>query len=257
MILEMLTNYLSESGNFNLYFDSSIEDIIKQKIDKEDLDINNLKGNTDLETEDWNKIGEILSDINLNNDYILKNLMEKLETEINPHFYSLIIKGLCSLIEKGISIDKINFIFKNSNEIINIPYEEKIQSYQAFCQYNPNEDILNTLETVDYIKDSKKKKPIKAPEFDNEFKNSKYFNKTPDHNVLIYDKIAEIVVRNKILENCIKSINTEIDTKPIFKRVNEVYDELLSTSDIYNMIQFYSYQPNEFTPAENNDSENI
>lgn len=53
MIVDIITNYLIECGNFNVYFDSSIEEELKNLLNKEGLELSNLKGNTEMTSEDW------------------------------------------------------------------------------------------------------------------------------------------------------------------------------------------------------------
>jgi hypothetical protein len=245
MIIEILTNYINECEFFNVYFDASIEDTLKDILKIENLEINNLKGNTDLGAEEWTKIGDFLSDINLNFDYLLKFLLKQTDSTINLNFYSLIIKGLCTMVEKGICINKINFIFKNPSDIMKKEPEEIIKNYQAFCKYTMNEDWNVILENVDFIKDNKKKS-VKVPELEGDFKIARNFAKTPEHNILIYDKIGEFVIRNKILESCIRAIHHEIETKPIFKGFNEFYEEIVNTEFFENSLQTFVYKPAEF-----------
>jgi hypothetical protein len=150
------------------------------------------------------------------------------------------------MIEKGNNINKINFVFKNSND--NKEFDEKIKNYQAFCCFELIEPCDIILDTVDYIKDNNKKKPVKSPDFRNELKVSRFFQRVPDHNILIYDKNGEFIIRNKILECCIRAIQNEIEPKIIYKSFNELYDEYTSkcTSKIENLIQTYSFKAVEF-----------
>lgn len=183
----------------------------------------------------------------MNYDYILKHLcLDEVDPQtklplVDISFYPLIVKSLCLMIERGVCINKINFVFKSpSNKV----FEDDIKKYQAFCKYDLNDDYTTILENSDFTKDHKKK-PVKVPEFEEDLKTSKYFQKTVDHNILIYDKVAEFIIRNKILESAIRTIHNDIDTKPIFKTFNEAYEQVVSTSLIESTIQSYSIKPSE------------
>jgi hypothetical protein len=177
--------------------------------------------------------------------------MEKITASItNFNFYPLIMKSVCLMIDRGINADKINFISKPAGQVSSI---EKIKQYEAFCQIELDYNCQELLENVEYVKHSNKKKPIKAPEFDSEMKLAKLYQRTPEHNVLIYDKSSELVIRNKILECCLRVICTnEIESKPIFKNFNNLYDTYVSSNDIYNITQFYSYSNNITDDVNNN-----
>lgn len=187
------------------------------------------------------KIGDVLSDINLNNDYFMKNIFEKLSDLPSKQFYSQIIKLSCSMIEKGINIDKINFVFKSySNN--DKSFDERISRYQAFCVFDMNERFEDILDSTDYIRDMKRKKPLKSPEFDNELKVAKLFQPHAELPVLIYNKTAEFIIRNKILESCLRCINSDMETKPIFKLFNDLYEKSIISLDLMNKIQSYSFK---------------
>lgn len=231
-----------DSGSFNLYFDNTLEEHLKEALGKENLDINNIKGaeGDELSPDDWNKLGDILSNVAHCNDPFLKNILHELN---NDTLYGIVIKTLCHMLDKG--NDKINIIFKPPQS----DYLERIRSFSAFCIYELRDNPVLIIETADTVKD-KKKKSIKVPEIPHDLKKSKLFARTPECNVMIYDKTAEFVVRNKILTECLRTINPEIDNKPIFKQFNEIYENMVNTSKISQEIQLYSYGPEDFIPLE-------
>ena len=153
------------------------------------------------------KIGEILSDLEYNYDYILKYSMKFLSnckdknTQTLLKFYSRIIKCLCSMLEKGIRSEKINFIFRPAADPVD--FKSRITKYVAICKYIPNDTLENIINSVEYlsVKDPKRKKPLRLPEFDLETKTSKNFAKTQDHNVLIYNKFRFIYYKIKVFIN--------------------------------------------------------
>ena len=166
------------------------------------------------------------------------------------------------MIEKGVNIDKINFIFKSKEEGSDFSsgsssgygsadIKERFSKYQAFCVYELPDITSAIIDTSDFGKDSKKKKPVKAPEFSSDLKNSKLYQKNAEHNVLIYDKIAEFIVRNKILEESIRAFNNELETKVIFKQFNEAYDSFVNSLPIFNHIQLYTFNASDFVVSEN------
>jgi hypothetical protein len=161
------------------------------------------------------------------------------------------------MIEKGNNIDKINFIFKQREEAQPLQHigieelRERFNKYQAFCVYSLPDSTNNIIDTTDFTKDTKKKKPIKAPEFNMDMKTAKLYQKNSEHNILIYDKTAEFIVRNKILEESIRIYNHELETKAIFKQFNELYEDVMESMQIYDFIQYYSYTVNDFLVSDN------
>lgn len=161
------------------------------------------------------------------------------------------------MIEKGNNIDKINFIFKQREDgqplqIIDLEeMKARILKYQAFCVYSLPDSSNNIIDTTDFTKDTKKKKPVKAPEFSMDLKTAKLYQKNSEHNIIIYDKTAEFIVRNKILEESIRIYNHELETKAIFRQFNEMYENIIDSMQIYDIIQFYSYTINDFMISDN------
>jgi hypothetical protein len=181
--------------------------------------------------------------MNNSNDQIFDHIINN--NQISVNFYPQIIKAICSMLEKGINTSKINLIFKPKQILTKL--EDLVSKYQAFCIYTLDEPASLILDNTDFVKDNKKK-PLRVPEFKNELKTSKFFQRTQDHNILIYDKLAEFNLRNKILECCIRVIQNEIDTKPIYKTFNDLYDTFMedNTRLIENTIQTYIFRQSEF-----------
>jgi len=168
----------------------------------------------------------------------MKDLFERYSNLVNPDFYPLIIKALCNFSEKGAFLEKINFIFKN-NYFTN--FDNNIIKYQAICKLEMDDNFEEVLETTNFIKDQKKR--IKVPEFEEDVRISRYFQKTADHNILIYDKNAEFIIRNKLLEICLRTIPNELDTKQAYILFNKYYEDLISNaySRIFKEMQIFEY----------------
>jgi hypothetical protein len=240
----MMNNILSESCQFTLHLDSLVEDFIKKGLNRENFDVKEIKTNPNMMAEDWQKLSEILASQDTHYDYIFKSLYyTKLDKVTNIQFYPMVIKALITMLEKGVNVDKIDFVFKSSDMSFSA---EKISKYQAFCRYELSESPSIILDSTDFIKDSKKKKPMSIPDFNKELKTSKVFSTTSDYKVLIYDKQAEFILRNKILESFLRATNFEADVKPIYKTYNEQYDILVSSLPLLESIQKYSYNSSEF-----------
>ena len=169
---------------------------------------------------------EIIKDIELNLDPYIKSIYSF------TSFYSLVLKCLLVLIEKN--NDKINILFKEKNQI---------ENYKGLCLFNfPNDEVIEYMS-----KDKKKKKGIKPLEYTFDF-NAKLFSKTQDSNVLIYNKKAEFIVRNKVLEVFMRTIEIiydeelDIDLKNIYTDFGYLYDEYIKSTGIYEkytIIDFY------------------
>ena len=121
---------------------------------------------------------------------------------------------------------------------------EKLIKFSGYCIINNSEKTINSLERLEYAKDTKKKKAFKVPDLDHE-RAVKSFQKTPEINVLFYDKKAEFIARNKVLEAFLKlyhnKFEIEIDSKTIFKVFNEFYDPIMDCSDLETKIQTFKF----------------
>jgi hypothetical protein len=242
----MINSFLSETSQFTLHLDSDVENIIKKAFNKENLDVKEIKTNPNMLPEDWQKLIEILSSQDTHFDFIFKSFFySTLDKMTNLNFYPLLIKVLMTMLEKGINHDKIELSFKASDNSFSA---EKISQYHALCRYELPESPSAILDSTDFIKDSKKKKPISIPDFNKEHKTSKVFSSTQEHRVLIYDKQAEFILRNKILECFLRAINFESDVKPIYKAFNEQYDILVSSLPLFEGVQTFAYTPSELNP---------
>ena len=105
-------------------------------------------------------------------------------------------------------------------------------------------DIINT---CDFVRQSKKK-TVPAPDLEPEFIQLKAYQNNPEtHNVLLYDRVAEFCLRNKIFECALAHFayitNIENVSAELFKNFNAAYDELIDNSKISKIIQVYHYAP--------------
>ena len=147
------------------------------------------------------------------------------------------------MLEKGKENEKIQFV-------VNTPapkLEDKLSLYRAYCILKIDNSLSSNdlLSTSDWIKD-RKKKNIKIPEFNNISRVSKFYTPTPEYKILIYDKTAEFLIRNKVYENCLKAIVmrfdiVDMDTSPMFAKYNEFYDTILGQIDYSTKLQVLEY----------------
>ncbi len=147
------------------------------------------------------------------------------------------------MLERGKEIDKIQFIPNSGTSL-----DEALSLYKAICILDiDNSPTSNEiLAAVEWNKD-RKRKNLKIPEFSSINKVSKYYTPTADYKILIYDKTAEFLVRNKVLENMLKSMVmrfdiSDMDGTPIFYKLNEMYDTITSNIDYSDKIQVLVYQ---------------
>ena len=289
-ILQMVFD--SVQGTLNLHFKEKCGEDIKAILkkyakmggDDEEggIDLNNLKSMNDLDSSVWEKISEILCDVDNNTDIYLTQFIKeysqpKTDEEgneipgpVNSSFYSLIIKTLIDLITKSSYTDHFNFIFdkeakeegeegeeekkdeeegeeEKKVEVKEETFEDKLKKYEAICMFDWKKPYEQILEEVEYVRGNKRK-TVPAPEFESDMNNvTAYQNNPESHNVLLWNRVAEFIIRNKIFECTLAhfsyTTNNEIDTKPAFEQFNHDYDEMINNSVINNTIQIYHYAP--------------
>ena len=198
------------------------------------------------------------------------------EPYINNEFYPLVIKALITLCVKSSYIDHFNFIFdegvaegdaddkgeegdnedeeegrSRTREVEvdprSLPFEERVRKYKALCMIEMKKPGKEMICDVDFAK-SGRKKAVRAPDFESEFLNVKAFVNLPqEHNVLLYDRCAEFILRNKIFEQVLAHIgyvlNQEIDSQPMFNTFNETYDNMIDGSELNALVQVYHFPP--------------
>jgi hypothetical protein len=140
-----------------------------------------------------------------------------------------------------------------------ITFPELLSKYEAICMLEPEKPTLDVINNCDYIRPAKKKN-IPAPEFENDFIQLKAYQNNPEaHNVLLYDRIAEFCIRNKIFECALAhfayTTNLDNDSSELFKAFNMNYDEVIDNSELTNTIQVYHYSPEKEKPNEGEDEE--
>ncbi len=178
-----------------------------------------------------------------NADIFYKEFHNKFFDEYQKIYYEVIVKALFHLLEKQSQMDKININFKPADAKVET-LEEKLVKYQGLCVLENSEKMISSLEKMEFAKDTKKKKAFKVPDVSDE-RNAKAFQKTAEINILFYDKKAEFITRNKVLEAFLKlyhnKFELEIDSKTIFKVYNELYDSIFVENDLYNKIQTFKF----------------
>ena len=290
-IIQMIFNDVQ--GTLNLHFtEKTGEDIkaILKKFNKSGnddeegggIDLNNLKNMNDLESNVWDKISELLCNVENNNDIYLRQFISEysqpktdeegneIEGSVQISFYSLIIKCLIDMITKSSYTDHFNFIFdkekkeegeeaeeekkeeeeeenEEPKEVKEETFEDKLKKYEAICMFDWKKKYSDILEEVEYVR-ANKKKTVPAPDFESDMNQVKAYQNNPEvHNVLLWDRVAEFIIRNKIFENALAhfsyTTSNEIDSKPAFEQFNNDYDEMINNSVINNTIQVYHYEP--------------
>ena len=267
--------------------------------EKGDINLTDLRNLSDLSTEQWNKIGDILENVEYNNDiflqYFIKDfsstITDKEGNEIGPiikddSIYKLIIRCLIDMCSKASYTDHYKLLFDKpkeeneedkkdeENEEEKEENEEKekepkkeetfadlLNKYEAICMMEWEKSTNEIINTCEFVRPSKKKN-VPAPDLENDFIQVKAYQNNPEsHNVLLYDRIAEFCLRNKIFECALAHFsfitNVENDTAELFKNFNAAYDEVIDNSQISNTIQVYHFAPekeklNEGEEAEEN-----
>ena len=267
--------------------------------EKEDMNLTDLRNLSDLSTEQWNKIGDILENVEYNNDkflqYFIKDfsstITDKDGNEFGPiikddSIYKLIIRCLIDMCSKASYTDHYKLLFDKpkeeneedkkdeENEEEKEENEEKekeekkeetfadlLNKYEAICMMEWEKSTNEIINTCEFVRPSKKKN-VPVPDLENDFIQVKAYQNNPEsHNVLLYDRIAEFCLRNKIFECALAHFsfitNVENDTAELFKNFNAAYDEVIDNSQISNTIQVYHFAPekeklNEGEEAEEN-----
>ena len=253
---------------------------------EKDEPITDLKNVTDLSTDAWNKIRDVLENIEYNNDIFLKNFIEdfskiikdKEGNELGPilkddYIYKLIIGSLIDMCTKASYSDHYRLLFdkpkeeeeneeekKEENEEEKeendkgdkkeekeLTFKDVLNKYEAVCMLEWEKSTNEIINTCDFVRPSKKKN-VPAPNLDSDFIQVKAYQNNPEiHNVLLYDRIAEFCLRNKVFECALAHFtyitSIENDSAEQFKSFNEIYDQYIDQSDISNTIQVYHYLP--------------
>ena len=211
---------------------------------EKDEPITDLKNVTDLSTDAWNKIRDVLENIEYNNDIFLKNFIEdfskiikdKEGNELGPilkddYIYKLIIGSLIDMCAKASYSDHYRLLFdkpkeeeeneeekKEENEEEKeendkgdkkeekeLTFKDVLNKYEAVCMLEWEKSTNEIINTCDFVRPSKKKN-VPAPNLDSDFIQVKAYQNNPEiHNVLLYDRIAEFCLRNKVFECALPS----------------------------------------------------
>jgi len=248
-------------------------------------DIADLKNLTDLSTDTWNKIRDVLENIEYNNDIFLKNLIkafsgtikDKEGNDLGPvlkddFIYKLIIGSLIDMCSKSSYSDHYKLLFdkqkeeeeekkegegdneekeENENEEKKeekeLTFSDILNKYEAVCMLEWEKSTNEIINTCEFIRPSKKKN-VPAPDLESDFIQVKAYQNNPEtHNVLLYDRVAEFCLRNKVFECALAHFtyvtSIENDSAEQFKTFNETYDQYIDNSEISKTIQVYHYLP--------------
>ena len=266
---------------------------------KEEAALTDLRNLSDLSTDTWNKIGNIVENIEYNNDKYFKYfiqefsnpIIDKEGNEIQPilkddSLYKLIIRCLIDMCSKSSYTDHYKLILdkpkeendtEEKKEEENEEKEEKdeneekeekkeltladlLNKYEAICMMEWEKSTKEIINTCEFIRPSRKKN-VPAPDLENDFVQVKAYQNNPEvHNVLLYDRIAEFCLRNKVFECALAHFSfitsIENDSADLFKNFNAAYDEFIDNSQISNTIQVYHYMPEKEKPEEEEENNN-
>ena len=136
---------------------------------------------------------------------------------------------------------------KKEEEKKEITFSDLLNKYEAICMMEWEKSTSEIINTCEYIRPSRKKN-VPAPDLENDFIQVKAYQNNPEsHNVLLYNRIAEFCLRNKVFECALAHFsfitNVENDTSDLFKNFNAIYDEFIDNTQISKTIQVYHYQP--------------
>ena len=253
--------------------------------EKGETNLTDLRNISDLSTDTWNKIGNVLENIEYNNDKFLKffikefsgTITDKEGNEIGPilkddSMYKLIIRSLIDMCSKASYTDHYKLLFdkpkeENEEEKKDEENEEEkeenenekekdekektladlLNKYEAICMMEWEKSTHDIINTCEFVRPSKKKN-VPAPDLESDFIQVKAYQNNPEsHNVLLYDRIAEFCLRNKVFECALAHLsfitNIENETSELFKNFNAAYDEYIDNTQISNTIQVYHFSP--------------
>ena len=268
--------------------------------EKEEMNLTDLRNLTDLSADTWNKIANVLENMEYNNDKFLKffiqdfsrAITDKDGNEIGPilkddYMYKLIIQCLIDMCSKASYTDHFKLLFdspkeeneteekkeeeneekekddneeKEKEEKKELTFADLLNKYEAICMMEWEKSTKEIINTCEFVRPSKKKN-VPAPDLESDFIQVKAYQNNPEsHNVLLYDRIAEFCLRNKVFECALAHFtfitSLENDTAEFFKNFNSIYDEYIDNSPISNTIQVYHYAPEKEKPEEEGEEEN-
>ena len=251
-------------------------------------DITDLKNLNDLSTDTWNKIRDVVENIEYNNDIFLKNFIkdfsgtikDKEGNDLGPilkddSMYKLIIGCLIDMCSKSSYSDHYKLLFdkpkeeeeeekkegednneekeenekedKKEDKEKEVTFTDVLNKYEAVCMLEWEKSTSEIINTCEFIRPSKKKN-VPAPDLESDFIQVKAYQNNPEaHNVLLYDRVSEFCLRNKVFECALAHFtyitSVENDSAEQFKSFNEIYDQYIDNSEISKTIQVYHYLP--------------
>ena len=141
-----------------------------------------------------------------------------------------------------------------------LTFADLLNKYEAICMMEWEKSTKEIINTCEFVRPSKKKN-VPAPDLESDFIQVKAYQNNPEsHNVLLYDRIAEFCLRNKVFECALAHFtfitSMENDSAELFKNFNSAYDEVIDNSQISNTIQVYHYAPEKEKQEGNEEEEN-
>ena len=267
--------------------------------EKKEINLTDLRNLSDLSTDTWNKIGDVLENMEYNNDIFLKHFIKEFSgtitdkegNEIQPiikddFIYKLIIRSLIDMCSKSSYTDHYKLLFdkpkeeneteekkdeeneeekeendeKEKEEKKELTFTDILNKYEAICMMEWEKSTHEIINSCEFVRPSRKKN-VPAPDLENDFIQVKAYQNNPEsHNVLLYDRIAEFCLRNKVFECALAHFafitNIENESGEMFKNFNLIYDEFIDNSKISNTIQVYHYAPEKEKPEGEEEEQN-
>ena len=111
---------------------------------------------------------------------------------------------------------------RRKKKINGIIFADILKKYEAICMIEGEKSTYEIINNCDFVRQNKKKN-IPAPDLEPDFIQLKAYQNNPEvHNVLLYDRVAEFCIRNKIFECALAHFsyitNIENDSSELFTK---------------------------------------
>ena len=186
--------------------------------DKEEINLTDLRNLSDLNTDTWNKIEDVLENLEYNNDIFLKYFIEEFSGIItdkegnelgnilkDDSIYKIIIRTFIDMCSKASYTDHFKLLFdkpkeeekEKKEEKKEITLEDLLNKYETICMIEWEKPISEII-TCEYVR-PRRKKNVPASDLENDFIQVKANQNNPEsHNVLLYDGKSKFFLRNKV-----------------------------------------------------------
>lgn len=251
-ILMLSAGAMGSSALMNSSYNNNSKLNNSQGEDMLEFDIRQIKDNTSMSREDWQKASDILSRFEYCGEEYLINAVKKIEEEEDEiqrkiekdkkekkvsnyempkisskdfkAVYESIVKALILQLEKD-NNNKIWISFSES------PIDADLEAYfdnhfkkKAYVLVSPSDNFSEILQETVYDKDPKKNKKLKTPHFEIEKKTARVYTSRVTHispvdnidygyTILIEDENAEFYICMKLIECFLRAIIVKFDTE--------------------------------------------